>query len=83
MLTNRTLTRINGRPRTVNRLPLLLVGGGALVLAALAALAYAWGSKRDGGLRQENLQVLDYLEKLLRIVSRSENWGLNLSVSTE
>src|SRR5215218_1653925 len=35
MLTNRTLTRINNRPRKVNRLPLLAVGGGTLVLAAL------------------------------------------------
>src|SRR5215204_2018075 len=35
MLTNRTLARINNRPRKVNRLPLLAVGGGTLVLAAL------------------------------------------------
>jgi hypothetical protein len=35
MLTNRTLTRINNRPRKVNRLPLLAAGGGTLVLAAL------------------------------------------------
>src|SRR5215217_152938 len=35
MLTNRTLARINNRPREVGRLPLLAVGGGALVLAAL------------------------------------------------
>jgi len=35
MLTNRTLARINNRPRKVGRLPLLAVGGGTLVLAAL------------------------------------------------
>jgi DnaJ domain len=35
MLTNRTLARINNRPRKVSRLPLLAVGGGILVLAAL------------------------------------------------
>src|SRR5918992_4667298 len=35
MLTNRTLARINNRPREVGRLPLLAVGGGTLVLAAL------------------------------------------------
>src|SRR5215208_380205 len=35
MLTNRTLTRINNRPRKVSRLPLLAVGGGTLILAAL------------------------------------------------
>ena len=35
MLTNRTLARINNRPRKVNRLPLLAVGGGTLILAAL------------------------------------------------
>jgi hypothetical protein len=35
MLTNRTLTRINNRPREVPRLPLLAAGGGVLVLGAL------------------------------------------------
>src|SRR5215203_5467394 len=35
MLTNRTLSRINNRPREVGRLPILAVGGGTLVLAAL------------------------------------------------
>src|SRR5215216_5827152 len=35
MLTNRTLARINNRPRGVSRLPLLAVGAGSLVLAAL------------------------------------------------
>src|SRR5918995_526768 len=35
MLTNRTLARINNRPRKVSCLPLLAVGGGSLVLAAL------------------------------------------------
>src|SRR5215217_6048603 len=35
MLTNRTIARINNRPRRVNRLPLLAVGGGVLVLTAL------------------------------------------------
>ena len=35
MLTNRTLTRINNRPREVGRVPLLAAGGGVLVLAAL------------------------------------------------
>jgi hypothetical protein len=35
MLTNKTLARINNRPREVGRLPLLAVGGGTLVLAAL------------------------------------------------
>jgi hypothetical protein len=35
MLTNRTLARINNRPREVGRLPLLAMGGGTLVLAAL------------------------------------------------
>jgi DnaJ-domain-containing protein 1 len=40
MLTNRTLARINNRPRKVNRLPLLAAGGGTLVVAAaLYALA--------------------------------------------
>jgi hypothetical protein len=43
MLTTKTLTRINNRPRQVSRLPLLVVGGGTLVLAVLAALAYAFG----------------------------------------
>lgn len=42
MLTNRTLARINNRPRKVNRLPLLAVGGGTLVLAVLAALLYVF-----------------------------------------
>jgi hypothetical protein len=36
MLTNRTLARVNSRPRKVSRLPLLIVGGGTLILAALA-----------------------------------------------
>jgi DnaJ domain len=40
MLTNRTLTRINNRPRKVGRLPLLAVGGGTLVLAVPSALLY-------------------------------------------
>ena len=40
MLTNRTLARINNRPRRVPRLPLLAAGGGTLVLAALL---YAFG----------------------------------------
>src|SRR5215210_2894881 len=35
MLTNRALARINNRPREVGRLPLLVVGGGTLILAAL------------------------------------------------
>jgi DnaJ-domain-containing protein 1 len=35
MLTNRTLARINNRPREVSRLPLLALGGGMLILAAL------------------------------------------------
>src|SRR5215218_37419 len=35
MLTNRTLARINNRPRKVSRLPLLAVGGGVLVLESL------------------------------------------------
>jgi DnaJ domain len=35
MLTSRTLALINNRPRKVGRLPLLTVGGGTLVLAAL------------------------------------------------
>src|SRR5215212_9988216 len=35
MLTNRTLARINNRPRRVGRLPLLAVGGGTVVLTAL------------------------------------------------
>jgi hypothetical protein len=35
MLTNRTLARINNRPRKVNRLSLLAVSGGTLILAAL------------------------------------------------
>jgi len=35
MLTNRTLARINNRPRKVSRLPLLAVGGGTLILAVL------------------------------------------------
>ena len=40
MLTNRTLARINNRPRKVSRLPLLAVAGGTLVLGILAALLY-------------------------------------------
>lgn len=35
MLTNRTLARINNRPREVRRLPLLAVGGVTLVVSAL------------------------------------------------
>jgi hypothetical protein len=35
MLTNRTLARINNRPRGVSRLPLLALGGAVLILAAL------------------------------------------------
>src|SRR5215208_2897487 len=35
MLTNRTLTRINNRPRKVSRLALLAVVGGTLILGAL------------------------------------------------
>jgi hypothetical protein len=35
MLTNRTLTRINNRPRKVSCLPLLAMVGGTLILAAL------------------------------------------------
>src|ERR687898_974051 len=42
MLTNRTLARINNRPRNVSRLPLLAVAGGTLVLAVLAALLYVF-----------------------------------------
>jgi len=42
MLTNRTLTRINNRPREVSRLPFLAVGGGTLVLAVLSALLYVF-----------------------------------------
>ena len=34
MLTNRTLSHINNRPRKVARLPLLVVGSGTLILAA-------------------------------------------------
>lgn len=43
MLTNKTLARINTRPRQVSRLPFLAVGGGTLVLTVLAALAYVFG----------------------------------------
>ena len=35
MLSNRTLVRINNRPREVGRLPLLAFGCGTLILAAL------------------------------------------------
>src|SRR5215207_2526444 len=35
MLTNRTLARMNNRPRKISRLPLLAVVGGTLILAAL------------------------------------------------
>jgi hypothetical protein len=35
MLTNRMLARINKRPRKVGRVPILAVGGGTLILAAL------------------------------------------------
>jgi len=35
MLTNRTLARINNRPRRVSRLPLLALGGAVLILGAL------------------------------------------------
>jgi hypothetical protein len=38
MLTNRTLSRINYRPRKVALLPLLAAGGGTLILAALVYL---------------------------------------------
>ena len=38
MLSNRTLARINKRPREVGRLPILVVGGGTLILAALLYL---------------------------------------------
>ena len=40
MLSNKTLARINNRPRKVGRLPLLAVGGGTLILAVLSALLY-------------------------------------------
>src|SRR5215207_270419 len=43
MLTNRTLSRINNRPREVNRRPLFVVGAGTLAVTALAALAFALG----------------------------------------
>jgi len=42
MLTNKTLARINNRPRQVSRLPLLAVGSGTLALTVLAALAYVF-----------------------------------------
>ncbi len=35
MLTGRSITRINNRPRRVNRLPLVAIGGGSVALAAL------------------------------------------------
>src|SRR5215212_9363017 len=35
MLSNRTLARINKRPREVGRLPLLALGGGTMIVAAL------------------------------------------------
>ena len=38
MLTRKTLKRINERPRQVNRLPLAMIGGGSVVLAALLAV---------------------------------------------
>jgi hypothetical protein len=38
MLTRKTLKRINERPRQVNRLPLAMIGAGAVVLAALLAV---------------------------------------------
>src|SRR5215212_3710219 len=38
MLTRKTLKRINERPRQVNRLPLAVIGGGSVVLAALLAV---------------------------------------------
>ncbi len=41
MLTNRTLSRINNRPRKVALLPLIAAGGGTLILAALAYLLEA------------------------------------------
>src|SRR5215211_5481638 len=43
MLTNKTLVRINNRPRQVSPLPLLAAGGGTLALTVLAALAFAFG----------------------------------------
>ena len=43
MLTNRTLARINSRPTEVARSPLLIVGGGTLVLGVLSALLYVSG----------------------------------------
>jgi hypothetical protein len=43
MLTNRTLARINERPREVARLPFLAVGGGTLALTILAAMMNAFG----------------------------------------
>jgi len=38
MLTRKTLKRVNERPRQVNRLPLVAIGAGALVLAGLLVL---------------------------------------------
>jgi hypothetical protein len=38
MLTRKTLKRINERPKHVNRLPLAMIGGGSVVLAALLAV---------------------------------------------
>jgi hypothetical protein len=43
VLTNRTLARINNRPREVGRRPLVVVGAGTLAVTALAALAFALG----------------------------------------
>src|SRR5215217_4393839 len=43
MLTNKTLVRINNRPRQVSRLHLLAVGSGTLALTVLAALAFVFG----------------------------------------
>jgi hypothetical protein len=43
MLTNKTLARINSRPRKVDRRPLLVVGAGTLTISVLAAMAYVFG----------------------------------------
>jgi DnaJ domain len=77
MLTNRTLARINNRPRKIGRVPLLIVGSGTVVLAALlyvfgglpslAILAFLGG----GILQKDNIEIPVVLYGLLQISTPS------------
>jgi hypothetical protein len=79
MLTNRTLARINNRPRKIGRVPLLIVGSGTVVLAALlyvfgglpslAILAFLGG----GILQKDNIEIPVVLYGLLQISTPVED----------